>query len=151
LLPLEDTKGLVDQRQYIDGCGLGLAFHLNSLVELVNGSLEILLVKEQLAIVVVHIRNVLKLLGRPLKRSHGRCDRSELVLGHTKLNVRVNKGRVEVNRLLVVLGSFGKFTENEMKLCTVVVNVRVIFVVRDGKLKVVNRSVLISCFLSVCI
>jgi hypothetical protein len=63
--------------------------------------------------------------------------------------VRVNKGRVEVNRLLVVLGSFGKFAENEMKLCTVVVNVRVIFVVRDGKLKVVNRSVLVSCFLSV--
>lgn len=150
LLPLEDTKGLVDQRQHIDGRRLGLAFHLNSLVELVDGSLEILLVKEQLAIVVVHIRNVLKLLDRSLKRSHGRSDRAKLVLGHTKLDVRVNKGRVEVNRLLVVLGSFGKFAKNEVELCTVIVNVGIIFVVRDGKLKVVDRSVLVSCFLSVC-
>lgn len=149
LLPLEDTKGLVDQWQHIDGGGLSLALHLNSLVELVNGSLEILLIKKQFAIVIVHIRNVFKLLDRALECSHGRGDRAELVLGHTKLDVRVNECRVEVNGLLVVLGSLGKFAKDEVELCTVVVNIRVIFVVCNGKLKVVDRSVLVSCFLSV--
>ena len=138
---MEDTKGLVDQRQHIDGGGLGLAFHLNSLVELFDGSLEVLLVKEQLAIVVVHIRNGLEFLDRPLKRSHGRGDRAELVLGHTKLNVGVNKGRVEVNRLLVVLGSFGKFAKNEVELCAVVVNIWVVFVLLKGGLEIIFRSV----------
>jgi hypothetical protein len=46
---------------------------------------------------------------------------------------------------LVVLGGFGEFTENEVELRTVIVDVRVILVVGDGKLKVVLSSILVTC------
>lgn len=62
LLPLENTKSLVDQRQHIDCSRLSLALHLNSLVELLDSSLVILLVEQKLTVVVVYIRHCFELL-----------------------------------------------------------------------------------------
>jgi hypothetical protein len=58
--------------------------------------------------------------------------------------VREDEGTVEIDRLLVVLGGFGKFTEDEVKLGAVVVDVGVILVVRDGELEVVSSGILVT-------
>ena len=97
LLPLEDTKSLVDQRQHIDCSRFGLALHLNSLVKLLNRPLVVLLVEEKLAIVVVNIRHIFKLLHRALECSHSRRNGAELVLCHTELDMGVDERWVEVN------------------------------------------------------
>lgn len=65
-------------------------------------------------------------------------------MSHTKLDVGVDKGTVEVNRLLVVLGSFRELSEDKMELGTVVVDVGVILVVSDGELEVIGSSILVS-------
>lgn len=65
-------------------------------------------------------------------------------MSHTKLDVGVDKGTVEVNRLLVVLGGFRKLPKDEVELSTVVVDVGVILVVSDGELEVIGSSILVS-------
>lgn len=60
------------------------------------------------------------------------------------MNMREDKGAVEVNRLLIVLGGFGEFSKNEVELGTVVIDIRVVLVVGDGELKVVGCSILIA-------
>lgn len=56
----------------------------------------------------------------------------------------VDKGTVEVNRLLVVLGGFRKLPKDEVELSTVVVDVGVILVVSDSEFEVIRRGVLVS-------
>lgn len=144
MLPLEQGKRLVDQRQNIDTHGLDLLLHVDGLVELLNGLGEVLLVEQELTIVVVDIGDLLKVLQRSPEGSHGGCNRAHLVLSHTKLDVGVDECTVKVNRLLVVLGGFCKLPENEVELSTVVVDVGVILVVGNGELKVISGGILVS-------
>jgi hypothetical protein len=58
--------------------------------------------------------------------------------------VRENEGAVEVDRLLVVFSGLGELAQDEMKLGAVVVDVGIILVMSDGKLKVVGSSILVS-------
>lgn len=60
LLPLEEGKSLVNQRQNINSHRLALLLHLHSLVKLFDGLAIVLLVEEKLSVVVVDIGNVLK-------------------------------------------------------------------------------------------
>lgn len=144
MLPLEQGKRLVDQRQNIDTHGLDLLLHVDGLVELLNGLGEVLLVEQELTVVVVDIRDLLKVLQRSPESSHGGRNRAHLVLGHTKLDVGVDESTVDVNRLLVVLGSFCKLSEDEVELSTVVVDVGVILVVGNGELEVISGGILVS-------
>lgn len=138
LLPLEQGKRLVDQRQHVHRHGLGLLLHLDGSVELLDSLLEVALVEQQLTIVVVHIRHLGKVLDAAAEGSHGRSNGSHLVLSHTQLDVRENKVLVQVNGLLVVLLRIGEVTLDEVSLGTVVVYVRVILVLlqSQGKLLV---------------
>lgn len=147
MLPLEQRERLVDQRQNIDSHGLDLLLHIHRLVELFDGLVEVLLVQQKLTIVVVDVWHLLEVLDRSSERGHGRCNRSHLVLCHTKLNVRVDEGAVEVNRLLVVLGGFGELPEDEVELGPVVVDVRIVLVLGDGEFEVIRGGVLVSCML----
>lgn len=54
----------------------------------------------------------------------------------------IDERPVKVNRLLVILGGFRILTQDEMKLSSVVVNVGVVLVVSDRKLKVVLGGIL---------
>lgn len=58
--------------------------------------------------------------------------------------MRENEGTVKVNRLLVVLGSLGELSQNEVELSAVVVNVRVILIVSDSKFKVIGSRIFVS-------
>lgn len=58
--------------------------------------------------------------------------------------MRVDERPIEVDRLLVVLGGLGKLTQNEVELGAVVVDVGVILVVSNGKLKIICCSILVS-------
>jgi hypothetical protein len=69
-------------------------------------------------------------------------------LCYAQLDMGVDEGTVEIDGLLIVLGGFRKLTEDEVKLSTVIVNVSVVFVVRDGEFKVVCGGILVS-YLSV--
>jgi len=62
VLPLEQGKGLVDQRQNIDTHGLDLLLHVDGLVELLNSLGEVLLVEQEFTVVVVDIGDILKVL-----------------------------------------------------------------------------------------
>lgn len=62
VLPLEQSKSLVDQRQDVDTHGLVLLLFLDSLVELLDGLRIVLLVKKKLTVVVVDVGNILEVL-----------------------------------------------------------------------------------------
>lgn len=145
MLPLEQRKGLVDEGQDIDAHGLALLLHLDGLVELLDGLLEVLLVKEKFTVVVVDIRNILEVLHGSAEGGHGGSDRSHLVLSDTKLDVRVDKGTVEIDGLLVILSGLGELTKDEVELGAVVVDIRVVLVVGNGKFEVIGGSILVSC------
>ena len=144
MLPLEQGKGLVDQRQHVDAHGLALLLHLNGLVKLLNGLRVVLLVQEKLAIVVVHVGNILEVLDGSTEGGHCRSNGAHLVLCHTKLDVREDERTVQVNRLLVVLGGLGELAQDEVELSTVVVNVRLVLVVSDSSLEIVGSSILVT-------
>lgn len=144
VLPLEQGKRLVDQGQNVDTHRLDLLLHVDGLVELLNGLGEVLLVEQELTVVVVDVRDLLKVLERSPKSSHGGRNRAHLVLGHTELDVGVDECTVKVNRLLVVLGGFRKLSEDEVELSTVIVNVGVILVVGNGELEVISGGILVS-------
>ncbi len=144
MLPLEQGKGLVDQGKDIDAHRLALLLHLDGLVKLLDGFGEVLLVKEQFSVVVVDVRHILEVLHGASERSHRRCNRAHLVLRNTELNVREDECPVKVDRLLIILGSFSEFTEDEVELGTVVVDVRVVLVVSNSKLEVVLGCVLVA-------
>ena len=149
MLPLEQGKGLVDQGQNIDTHWLDLLLHVDRLVELLDGLLEVLLVKQKFTVVVVDVRHVFKVLDGSSEGGHGGRNGAHLVLRHTQLDVGVDESPVKVNRLLVVLGGFRKLPEDEVELSTVVVDIRVILVVVDGDFKVIRSGVLVSCMLLV--
>jgi len=112
LLPLEEGKGLVDEGQDVHSAALlanDLLLHLNGSLELLDSLLVLLLVKQKLTVVVVDITLVAEVLDAAAESSHGRGNRAHLVLCDTKLDVRENELRVEVDRLLVVGGSHGEF------------------------------------------
>ena len=144
MLPLEDSKSLVDQREDIDTHGLVPLLHFHSLVEFLDCLREVLLVKEELAVVVIDIRNVLKVLHGPLKGGHRGRHGTHLVLRHTKLDVGENEAAVKFDRLLVVLGSIRKLPKNEVKLRAMIVNIGIILVVRNREIKIVRRRILVS-------
>lgn len=147
MLPLEQSQRLVDQRQHVDAHGLDLLLHIHRLVELLNGLVEVLLVEQEFTVVVVHIRHLFKVLHRTAERGHSRGNRAHLVLRHSQLDVRVDEGAVEVDRLLVVLGRFGVLPEDEVQLGPVVVDIRVVFVLSDGQFKVIRSGILVSYIL----
>ena len=144
VLPLEQGEGLVDQGQNVDAHGLALLLHLHGLVELLDGLGVVLLVEQELTVVVVYVRDILEVLNRPAESGHGRSNGAHLVLCHTELNVGVDESAVEINRLLVVLGGLGKLGQDEVELGAVVVDIGVILVVGDSKLKVVSSSILVA-------
>lgn len=144
MLPLEQSQGLIDQGQNVDSHWLALLLHLNGLVEFLNGFSKILLIKQQLAIVVVDIRHVLEVLDGASECRHGRGHRAHLVLGHSKLNVRVDEAPVKVNGLLVVFGRLGKLPKDEVQLRAVVVDVRVILVMCNCQFEVIGCRVLVA-------
>ena len=61
--------------------------------------------------------------------------------------MRVDKGAVEVDRFLVVLGRFGVLPEDEVQLSPVVVDIRVVLVLSDGQFKVIRSGILVSYIL----
>lgn len=144
MLPLEQSKSLVDQRQNIDAHGVALLLLLNGLFELLNSFGVVLLVEQKLTIVVVYIGNVLKVLHRSAERGHGGGNGAHLVLSDAKLDVREDEGTVKINGLLVILGSLSELLQDEVQLSTVVVDVRVVLVVGDGELEVISGSILVS-------
>lgn len=144
VLPLEQSKSLVDQGQHVDAHGLASLLHLNSLVELLDGLGVVLLVEQQLTVVVVHIRHLLKVLHGATESSHGGGNGAHLVLCDTELDVGEDERAVEVNGLLVVLGGFGELAEDEVKLGTVVVDIGVVLVVVDGELEVIGGGLLVT-------
>lgn len=141
LLPLEQSKGLVDQGQDIHAQRLSRLLHLHSSVELLNSLLELLLVEQELTIVVIHIRHLLEVLHAATEGGHGRGDASHLVLSDTELDVRENEVLVEIDGLLVVLGGLGELPKDEVELSTVVVNIRIVRVLAHGLLEVRGGSV----------
>lgn len=147
MLPLEQSQGLVDQRQYVDAHGLDLLLHVDRLVELLNGLVEVLLVQQEFSVVVVHIRHFFKVLHGTAEGGHGRSNGAHLVLRHTQLDVRVDKSAVEVDRFLVVLGRLGVLSEDEVQLSPVVVDIRVVLVLSDGQFKVIRSGILVSYIL----
>lgn len=58
--------------------------------------------------------------------------------------MREDKGAVEVDRFLIVLGGFREFSKNEVELGTVVVDIGIVLVVGDGEFKVVGCGVLVA-------
>jgi hypothetical protein len=46
---------------------------------------------------------------------------------------------------LVILGGFGEFAEDKVKLCAVVVDIGVIFVVCDSELEIIDGTVFVAC------
>lgn len=70
LLPLEQSKSLVNQGQDIDTHGFALLLHLDGLVELLDGLGVVLLVEQKLTVVVVHIGDVLEVLNCPSESGH---------------------------------------------------------------------------------
>lgn len=143
MLPLEDSESLVDEREDVNAHGLALLFHFHSLVELFDRLREVLLVKEELAVVIVDIGHVLKVFHGSLESGHRRCHRAHLILGHTKLDVGENEAAVKFDRLLVVLGRVRKLTKNEVKLGAMIVDVGVILIVSNREVKVVGCGFLV--------
>lgn len=59
--------------------------------------------------------------------------------------MRKDKVLVNVDRLLIILGCFGEFAEDEVKLCAVVVNVGILLVLLNGLLEISGGSILVTC------
>jgi hypothetical protein len=148
LLPLEESKSLVDERQNVHSSALladDLLLHLNGSLELLDGLLVLLLVEQKLTVVVVNIALVAEVLDAAAEGGHGRGDRAHLVLCDTELDVREDELRVEVDGLLVVGGSHGELGEDEVELGAVVEDIGVLRVVLNGKLKVTSSLIAFSC------
>lgn len=144
LLPLEERERLVDKRENVHSAALltdNLLLHLNSRLELLDSLLVLLLVEQQLAVVVVNVALVTEVLDAAAEGGHGRGDRTHLILGNTKLDVREDELGVEIDGLLVVSRGHGELRKNEVKLGTVVEDVGVAGVVLDGKLEVTGGLV----------
>jgi hypothetical protein len=140
LLPLEESKSLVDERQNVHSSALladDLLLHLNGSLELLDGLLVLLL--------VVNIALIAEVLDAAAEGGHGRGDRAHLVLCDTELDVREDELRVEVDGLLVVGGSHGELGEDEVELGAVVEDIGVLRVVLNGKLKVTSSLIAFSC------
>lgn len=71
LLPLEEGKRLVDQRQHIHRHGLGLLFQLNGSVEFLDSFAELGLVQKKFTIVVVDVWDLGEVLDAPPEGRHG--------------------------------------------------------------------------------
>jgi len=144
LFPLEEGESLVDQRKDVHSTALladNLLLHLNCRLELLNRLLVLLLIKEQLAVVVVNVTLVTKVLDAAAESGHGRGNGTHLVLGNTELDVREDELGIEVDGLLVVGSGQGEFGKNEVELSAVVEDVGVVGVVLNGKLEVMGGLV----------
>jgi hypothetical protein len=140
---LELGQRLVHERQHVNAGRVNLRLELNGLVELLNCLVKLLLVQEQLAVVDVRVGQVLKVLDAPLQRCKAGRDRAELVLHDAELDVGEDEVVVQVDGLLVVLGSSLEFANHELELAAVVVDVRIVRRPFDGLLEVFERSVAI--------
>lgn len=138
LLLLEQSQSLVDQRQNIHGHRLGLLLHFHGGIKLLDSLLELALVEQQLTVVVVDIRHLVKVLDTPSEGGHGGRYRAHLVLGNTELNVRKDEGGIEVDGLLVVLGSLLELAVDKVQLSAVVVDIRVLVILLNGLLEIVS-------------
>lgn len=58
--------------------------------------------------------------------------------------MREDEVSIEIDGLLIVLGGLVELAQNEMKLCTVVVDVRILGVLVQGFLEILRRGVAIS-------
>jgi hypothetical protein len=128
MLPLEQSKRLVDQWQDIDAPRLVALLQLHSPVELLDGLLVFLLVQEELAIVVVDIGHIFKVFQRSPEGRHGGGNRSHLILSHTELNIRIDEVAIHVNGFLIIFRCFRELAQNEMKLRTVIIDIWIVFV-----------------------
>lgn len=145
ILPLEEGKSLVDERQDVHAHWLRRFLHLDSSIELLNGFLVFLLIQQQLTVVVVHVGHFLEVLHAPPKGRHRRCNATHLVLCDTELDVREDEVLVKVDRLLVVLGGIAKLGLDEVELCTVVVDIGIIFVLRKSGSEVRFGGIRVCC------
>jgi hypothetical protein len=57
----------------------------------------------------------------------------------------VDETPIQVNGLLIVLCRFRKLPKDEMELCAMVIDVRVILIVRNGQVEVVSGGVFVAC------
>lgn len=148
LLPLEQCQRLVDERQHVHATSTladSLALHLNSSLELLNSLLVFLLVEEKLSVVVVDIALVSEVLDTSSESRHAASNGTHLVLCDTKLDVGEDEVTVEVNRFLVVGRGGAEFGKDEVELSTVVVDVRVLCVVRSGVFKIFGSGIARAC------
>jgi hypothetical protein len=60
--------------------------------------------------------------------------------------VGVDEVAVQVDGLLVVLGGFGEFLEDEVELRAMIVNVGIVLVLGDCQVKVVLRCFSVACY-----
>jgi hypothetical protein len=96
---LEDQEGLVDIWEGVRGS------ELNSLVEALEGLVELLLVQEKFSVVVVNIARLWEFLQCLLENVHGVRNVSKLILGNTVLDVREDELGLKLDRLDIILGS----------------------------------------------
>lgn len=136
LLPLEESESLVDERKDVHAHGLGLLLKGDSSIELLNSLLELVLVEEKLAIVVVDVGGLVEVLHATAEGGHRRGDGAHLVLGNTKLDVGEDEVGVEVDGLLVILGGLSELSLDEVELGAVVVDIRVLGVLLNGLVEV---------------
>lgn len=64
---------------------------------------------------------------------------------NTKLNVAEDEIGVKINGVLVVFGGFTELSTNEVKLRTMVVDVRVVRILNDSFRKVFGSGVSVTC------
>lgn len=136
LFPLEESKRLVDEWQDIHAYRPLLLLHLNRGLELSNRIVELLLIEQQFAVVVVNVGHLLEVFDDATERGHRRSDGSELILRYAELNVREDKVLVQVDRLLVVSCGFLELALNEVELGAMVVDIWVLGVPLDGFLEI---------------
>jgi hypothetical protein len=107
--------------------------------------LILLLIKQQLSIVVVHVALVAKVLNAASEGRHTTGYRTHLVLCHAELDVGEDEVLVEIDRFLVVGGCEAEFGEDKVELCTVVVDVGIVRVVLRGDFEVLSGGFTVAC------
>jgi hypothetical protein len=129
---LKHCKCFVDQGEHIHVHRFRFLLQRNGSVEILDAIVVLALVKQELTVVVVHIGGLFEVLHTPSESCHGRCDRTHLVLGHAKLDMGEDEVAIQVNRFLIVGGSLRELSFDEMELSSVIIDIGILGVLRQG-------------------